>query len=379
MKRRVLFLVEYLLLRFERYHGENVQARSEDALLIVRLDGIGDYILFRNCIHFIKESSIYKGHKILLLGNKAYRDIAENQDANDIDKFLWVDINKTRWSLSYRKKLLDTINAYKVRTIFHPTYSRCFYVDALIKNAKATAAYAVDGDTRNILSWVKHISNTYYSHLLTLNHEVIFEFERNKNVTEQFLHTRIALTKPQLTLSSSVSVPERKYVVVFPDAFAKNRLWPVDSYAEIASYFIDKYGFDVVVAGTDQSKGEYIVRKVNSDKVRDVTLKTTLMQLAELTKNAELLISNDTSAVHIGVAVNTNVICLSNGNTYGRFVPYPERVYSRIITLFPEEIEKEKLNDVQASRKYLHGSEYPISGISTRTGETGDHKNAGIM
>ena len=114
-----------------------------------------------------------------------------------------------------------------------------------------------------------------------------------------------------------------------------------------------------------KSKGEYIVRKVNSDKVRDVTLKTTLMQLAELTKNAELLISNDTSAVHIGVAVNTNVICLSNGNTYGRFVPYPERVYSRIITLFPEEIEKEKLNDVQASRKYLHGSEYPISGIST--------------
>jgi len=96
-----------------------------------------------------------------------------------------------------------------------------------------------------------------------------------------------------------------------------------------------------------------------------LTLQTTLIQLAELVHNAELLISNDTSAVHIGVAVNAKVICVSNGNTYGRFVPYPVQVYSRIITLFPEDIENEKLSDVQASEKYLHGSEYSISSIST--------------
>jgi len=361
----VLFLVEYLWLRFERYHGENVEAHGEDTLLIVRLDGIGDYILFRDYIRFIKESGRYKGYKLLLLGNTAYKDIAENQDANDIQNFLWVDINKTRWNLSYRKRLLKTINAYKVHTIFHPVYSRCFYVDELVKNIKAKAKYGVDGDTRNILSWVKRISSTYYSHVITLNSEVIFEFQRNKNITEQFLNTTITLTRPRLKIPSSVSVTERNYVVVFPDAIAKNRLWPVDKFAEIVGYLIDKYGYDVVVAGNNKSNSEYIVKNVNSTKVKNVTLQTSLIQLAELVKNAELIISNDTSAVHIGVAVNANVICVSNGNTYGRFVPYPEQVYSRIITLFPEEIEKEKLSDVQASKKYLHGSEYPISSVST--------------
>ena len=365
LKRRALFLVEYLLLRFERYHSENVQAHDKDVLLIVRLDGIGDYILFRDCIRFIKESGAYKGYKLLLLGNATYKDIAENQDANDIQNFLWVDINKTRWNLSYRKRLLDTINAYKVHTIFHPTYSRCFYVDELIKNVNAQAKYAVDGDTRNILSWVKRISNTYYSRMLTLSNEIVFEFQRNKNITEQFLHTAIAITKPQFKLFSSASVTEGKYVVVFPDAIAKNRLWPVNKFAEIAGYLIDKYGYDVVVAGTNKNDAEYIAKKVNSNKLRDVTLQTTLIQLAELIREAELLISNDTSAVHIGVAVNANVICVSNGNTYGRFVPYPEQIYSRIITLFPDEIENEKLSDVQASKKYLHGSEYSISDISS--------------
>ena len=364
-KRRLLFLAEYLLLRFERYHGKNVQVHGEDVLLVVKLDGIGDYIVFRDCIRFIRESSLYRGYKLLLVGNSAYKDIAENQDANDIQNFLWVDINKARWNLFYRKRLLDTINTYKVRTIFHPTYSRCFYVDKLIRNVKAQAKYAVDGDTRNILSWVKLISNTYYSNILTLNREVIFEFQRNKNVTEQFLHTTIALTKPQLKLSSSVSVTVKKYVVVFPDAFAKSRLWPVDKFAEIAGYLIDNYDYDVVVAGTNKNNAEYIVKKVNSHRLRDATLQTTLIQLAELVHNAELLISNDTSAVHIGVAVNAKVICVSNGNTYGRFVPYPVQVYSRIITLFPEDIENEKLSDVQASEKYLHGSEYSISSVST--------------
>ncbi len=331
----------------------------------MRLDGIGDYILFRDCIRFIKESNAYKGYKLLLLGNITYKDIAENQDADDIHKFLWVDINKVRWNLLYRKRLLDTINTYKVHTIFHPVYSRCFYVDELIKNVKAKNKYGVDGDTRNILSWAKRISNIYYSRVLTLSSEIIFEFQRNRNVTEQFLNTTIGLTKPRLKISSSAAVTERKYVVVFPDAFAKNRLWPVNKFAEIVGYVIGKYGYDIVVAGTNKSNSDFIVKSVKSNKVKDVTLQTSLIQLAELVKNSELIISNDTSAVHIGVAVNANVICLSNGNTYGRFVPYPAQVYSKIITLFPKEIENERLSDVQASKKYLHGSEYSISSVSS--------------
>jgi len=37
---------------------------------------------------------------------------------------------------------------------------------------------------------------------------------------------------------------------------------------------------------------------------------------------------------------------------------------------FPEDIENEKLSDVQASEKYLHGSEYSISSVKHRTSKT---------
>jgi ADP-heptose:LPS heptosyltransferase len=54
--------------------------------------------------------------------------------------------------------------------------------------------------------------------------------------------------------------------------------------------------------------------------------KTTLQELAELIRGAEILISNETSAVHIAAAVGTNSVCILGGGHFGRFLPYPKHV-----------------------------------------------------
>ena len=54
--------------------------------------------------------------------------------------------------------------------------------------------------------------------------------------------------------------------------------------------------------------------------------------------SAELLISNESSAVHVAAATNTKTICISNANTYKRFTPYPENIAPQIKTIFPKEI-----------------------------------------
>ena len=53
---------------------------------------------------------------------------------------------------------------------------------------------------------------------------------------------------------------------------------------------------------------------------------TNLAELAELLRSAELLISNETSAVHIAVAVSTPSVCVLGGGHYGRFMPYPSDI-----------------------------------------------------
>ena len=51
------------------------------SLLLIRLDSIGDYVLFRNFIRELKTSEKYKNHHITLLGNASWKAVAEKLDA----------------------------------------------------------------------------------------------------------------------------------------------------------------------------------------------------------------------------------------------------------------------------------------------------------
>ena len=63
-------------------------------LLLVRIDSIGDYVLFRNFIGIIKKSEKYKDYKITLCGNIAWKELAETFDREFISDFVWIDSKK---------------------------------------------------------------------------------------------------------------------------------------------------------------------------------------------------------------------------------------------------------------------------------------------
>src|ERR1700749_49017 len=63
-------------------------------LLIIKNDLIGDYILFRNFLPYIKQSTKYQDHKIILIGNIAWKNIAETLDAEYYDEMIWVSFDK---------------------------------------------------------------------------------------------------------------------------------------------------------------------------------------------------------------------------------------------------------------------------------------------
>jgi ADP-heptose:LPS heptosyltransferase len=49
---------------------------------------------------------------------------------------------------------------------------------------------------------------------------------------------------------------------------------------------------------------------------------TTLLGLATLLQRARLVVSNETSAVHLAAAVGTPSVCILGGGHFGRFLPY---------------------------------------------------------
>ena len=61
----------------------NKKVSNSKNLLIVKMDAIGDYILFRNFLKAIKEDKKYSKYKITLCGNSVWKDISEKFDSKE--------------------------------------------------------------------------------------------------------------------------------------------------------------------------------------------------------------------------------------------------------------------------------------------------------
>ena len=64
------------------------------SLLLVRLDAIGDYVLFRNFIKLLKKNQKYNDYTITLLGNSVWKNLSKELDYEYVDDFIWLDRNK---------------------------------------------------------------------------------------------------------------------------------------------------------------------------------------------------------------------------------------------------------------------------------------------
>ncbi len=274
-----------------------------------------------------------------------WKDLSENFDGTFIDNFIWIDRKKFIRNLIYRFKNLKLISKYGFEIAIQPTYSReFFYGDAVIKASGAKARIGSEGDLSNITKRQKKISDKYYTTLVPVKKENIFEFFRNKEFFEYILKKEIELSRPSFKLDKRLTkLPTNKYyAIIFPGARSKYRQWPPNKFAEVADYVCKKYGYNIIIGGSKADKilAEDIKKKSKNLNIIDLTGRITLAQLVQIIKNAKMLISNETVAVHMAVAVGTKTICISTGFHFGRFNPYPIKIFNKAFYVYPQIIQK---------------------------------------
>lgn len=337
-------------------------------ILVVRLDGVGDFILFRNFIETLKESGQYKDYRLTLCGNITWKDLAERLDEKFIDNFIWIDRKRFIRNIFYRFSMLRKVNRYGFEIAIQPTFSReFFYGDAIIKISGAKDRIGNAGNLSNMPFWQKSISDRWYTKLLPANKENIFEFERNKEFITQLIKKDVDIKKPYINTAKVDfnTVLNRPYAVIFPGSGSRFRQWKIDNFAEIGDFLATKFHLDIVIAGSlrDTFLAKEIKQKTKTANILDLTSKTDLPQLAKLISKSNILISNETSAVHLAVAVNAKILCISNGNHLGRFSPYPENIYKNAFYIYPDVIMKEIREKNLLPQGYASGSKLDIDSI----------------
>jgi ADP-heptose:LPS heptosyltransferase len=162
-----LFFLTYPFYFFFNFFCIQKTQYLHNSIIIIKLDGIGDYILFRNFLSEIKNDRKYKNSNITFVGNVAFKNLSQVLEKEIVNHFIWIDKKKFLFNLLYRFKVLKNLNKNSYTLLLHPTFSRDFFISDWISNfviSKKKISFL--GDCSNQSYYAKKISDNYYNYLI---------------------------------------------------------------------------------------------------------------------------------------------------------------------------------------------------------------------
>lgn len=301
-------------------------------IIIIKMDAIGDFLIWLDSAEQFKK--LYAGQKITLVCNTFCSDIARN--TGFFDEVISIESKKFETDIKYKKEIWSYFYNRAFRILLQTAYSRTIDMDLLARNipAKEKIAFVADESRVNLSRFIsfryirKKLDSTY-DRLIPSGGNNLMELERNavfvRGLGFDFQAGYPSL--PQISVSPK-KIPSKPYTVIFPGASSGKKMWPISRYAQVGEYIIMEKGMDLYLCGSSNEAylfGQFVElmeHKELKNKVHDLFGKTTLPELAEIIRNAELLVGNDTSGIHFAAAVNTKGICIFGEFAYGRFLPY---------------------------------------------------------
>ena len=326
LSRFILLKVPYVFRLIARFRS------PQKRLLIIKADAIGDYILFRNFIELVKNSEKFKDHRIDLIGNKLWQDIALTYDREFIDNFIFLNLNDLYTAPLQTFKLGWRLFLNNYQTVLQPTYTRTLVGDGIAALTGSRNIIGFESDLEGILQRYKTKTDKFYSLLVSDDANTRFEFDRTKFFFETVLGQKLTIQKPYLPVEKKA----KNGIVIFPGAGAAKRSWEPGKYLELIQLIIKHTSKQVILAGGpgEIETGETLMKELPPDRVTNFIDQTSLTELIGLIADAELVVSNETSAIHIAAAVDTRAVCILGGGHFGRFAPYPENIQNSPVCLF---------------------------------------------
>ena len=343
-------------------------------ILVVRLDAIGDYILFRNYLPYIKEYAREKKYKITFLGNNIYKEIAEAYDSKFVDDFIWVNpkiLQSNLFNFKLEKiKLIVKLKLNRFDILINSVHSRTTETDKFISALGCKFLIGSLGDKTNFNTVNDfELSKNNYDQLINVDDISHFEFFRNRTFFKNLF--------PEFSINPSLSLPailnkksKERNIVIFPGAGSILRRWDPGNFAAIINSIGDvfdwaKFNFLIIGSFEEKNIALEIKEKIKSGiRYQDMAGSLNLVQIVDLIANSFLLISNETSAVHIAAAVQTTTICISNGNHFARFNPYGPKVSKVIYTVYPNEDFYNEAFIKELIYKSAYQSDFDINSIT---------------
>ena len=307
---------------------ENRRCSDNDSILIIKLDAIGDFIIWLDSAKEYKR--LFPGKRCVLMCNKSCKELAEVTDY--FDEVITLDIKKFEQDKRYREEEIKKNKSQEYGILIQTEFSRTQHMDIIAASipAKTKIGFVAEEGRLNISRRVllrrnKKVLDGIYDKLIPSSKMNLMEIQRNKEFIIGLGNKDFKSSMPILPAIANVQISNEKYFIVFPGASTKIKTWRPEHFADVINYLIEHTGWICCVCGgsDDRYLFEKIRRKTNNvEKLKNYCGKTNLVELIEIVRNAEIVISNDTSGIHFANAVGTKGVCPFGEYNYGRFLPY---------------------------------------------------------
>jgi ADP-heptose:LPS heptosyltransferase len=297
-------------------------------MLVVRMDGIGDMVLFRNTLDHYAEAFGIDAADITVLGCASWGSIAGEVFAGyrlrliDEHAFARRPLYRFRMALMVRR-LAPAI------AVSDSYFRRALMADSLVWVSGAPKAVAslpyINEPTRAEFKYYLSQVDTIVDTGVYPTHETL----RHARFVSAVAGRDIEPGPPRITWRDTPPPLEQgaPYVVLNPGSNEPGRRWPFASYSEVALRLLDG-GYRVVLVGSREEKPDAgdLARLTGRTGVIDLIGGTSLPQLLDVMKHAACVITNDTGPAHLGIALGTPSVVIVGGGHFGSFVPYPPGV-----------------------------------------------------
>lgn len=314
-------------------------------LLIIRFDGIGDFILTCPFFKYLRNCKRFKDYKIIFIGKPEFVELAKKYDNEYIDYFISANI----WKVAEKKDLMKLAKKMNVTCIINPYDSKTgnAHIERFLAKIKADTKICNFGffanqdmskDEKKVKKVLKNydcIINTHANPYNVLeNNRLFFEKVTGEPIDEI----------PNLcdvdNFENGFFTANFDYVLFSPFSMSPVRTYSKENFSKIINFVIEKYKMPVIILGSlgEKQKAEDIRNMcINPDMVHNFAGKLSINESLLFIKNAKLLIANETGTVHIAKNFKIKTLCISNGSYMSTFQPYSEPFMHYV---YPDNIEE---------------------------------------
>jgi ADP-heptose:LPS heptosyltransferase len=336
----------------------------QNEISFIKTDNIGDYVLWLDSLRLFEKAYPKSHYKKRIILNHQVRALHEPINSKYFDETIYINPKKYKISLLYRLKTMRMVAGLRSGVAINLVYSRDLLCsESLVMASLAPKKLGFYGDNLNNFTFFKTRMDLRYTRLIGSGekaNELILIKEFFKFFTINFDPLIANFQKIEFDEERSLDIGS--YFVVFPGAGKAIREWPIEKFIEVIKYLEDRYGLMGVICG---SKRELkYVKEINLQRNRPLLSlvgDTDLVALANVIKNAKILITNETSAAHIGAACRTPTVAITGGGHFGRFLPYPNTQNPKNFKVVNMEMECYECN---WECKYLSSNRSPAPCIS---------------